>query len=192
MIFRYSIPTFSVCAPFVQVTESLMMNVGPRGDVADVDARVVAKLREPVAERHLRRHVVAGHAGNLREVVDEVLVDRAVSFVAVQVPHRHVVQQRAGECPIPVEAADPRVLRIGVGLVGDRLRQHRHELGRRALVPHAHEDVVVAPDLQVEPAHVVVGVAEDRVGDRRPEVVVQRPAARRMSAAPPATAASAG
>ena len=28
MIFRYSIPNFSVCAPFVHVTMSLMMNVG--------------------------------------------------------------------------------------------------------------------------------------------------------------------
>jgi hypothetical protein len=28
MIFRYSIPPFTVCAPFVQVSESLMMNVG--------------------------------------------------------------------------------------------------------------------------------------------------------------------
>ena len=28
MIFRYSIPTFSVCTPFVHVSESLMMNVG--------------------------------------------------------------------------------------------------------------------------------------------------------------------
>ena len=28
MILRYSIPAFRVCAPFVHVSESLMMNVG--------------------------------------------------------------------------------------------------------------------------------------------------------------------
>ncbi len=90
-----------------------------------------------------------------------------------------MVQKVGVERSVPVQPADPRVLRVGVRLAGDGLRQHRHELGGRALVPDAHEDVVVVPDLHVEPAHVVVGVAEDRVGNRRTEVVVQRATARR-------------
>ena len=180
MILRYSIPAFSVCAPFVHVTESLMMNVGRVVTLPMLTPALLPNCANPSLNCHLRRHVVSSHAGDLREVIDEALVHRAVPLVAVQVPHRHVVQQRAAEGAIPVEPAHPRVLRIRIRLAGNRLRQDRHELGGRALVPDAREEVVAALELHVEPAHVVVGVAEDGVRNRRPEVIVQRAAGGRI------------
>ena len=80
MIFRYSIPTLSVCAPFVHVTASLMMKVGRVVTLPMLMPALLPELREAVAEGHLRRDVVAGHACDFREVVEEVLVDRPVAL----------------------------------------------------------------------------------------------------------------
>ena len=191
MIFRYSIPTFSVCAPFVQVTESLMMNVGRVVMLPTLTPALLPNCSNPSLKSICGGTLYPATPAIFGKSSTKLLVHRAVPLVAVQVAHRHVVQQRAAEGAVPVEPADPRVLRVGVGFVGDRLRQHRHELGRRALVPDAREDVVAVPDLQVEAAHVVVGVAENRVRNRRPEIVVEGAVAASASAALPATAAPA-
>ena len=75
MILRYSIPTLIVCALLVHVIMSLMMKVGRVVTLPMLTPALWPNCANPSLKCHLRRHVVARNAGDLGEVVHEVLVD---------------------------------------------------------------------------------------------------------------------